>query len=107
MSHELRTPPNGILGFAELLLDDASDKFDRGTRRRFLERINSSGRHLLGLINDILDLSKVEAGQMVLQIESVSIAEVVAEIVSTIEPIAAKKQIPMNLETTAARQVQG
>src|SRR5260370_29726265 len=58
------------------------------------------------MITDTLDLSKVEAGQMVLQIESVSIAEVVAEIVSTIEPIAAKKQIPINLETTAAGQVQ-
>ena len=98
MSHELRTPLNAILGFSELILDDASDKFDGATRRRFLAQINASGRHLLGLINDILDLSKVEAGQMVLQLQSVSIVEVANDVVNTIEPIAAKKKIVINVE---------
>ena len=102
MSHELRTPLNAILGFSELILDDASEKFDRGTRRKFLEQINASGHHLLGLINDILDLSKVEAGQMVLQLENISIAEAVTDVVSTIEPIAAKKKIVINVEVGAA-----
>src|SRR5712692_89723 len=61
MSHELRTPLNAILGFSELLSDDTTGRFDEATRRRFLDQIHSSGEHLLQLINDILDLSKVEA----------------------------------------------
>ena len=64
MSHELRTPLTSILGFSELLRDDKSDRFDAATKHRFLEQIHTSGQHLLGLINDLLDLSKVEAGQM-------------------------------------------
>ncbi len=61
MSHEIRTPLNGILGFAELLKDE---NVSQGQRREFLEIINSSGRQLLNLINDIIDLSKIEAGQI-------------------------------------------
>ena len=80
MSHELRTPLNAILGFSELLSDDSTDQFDKETRRRFLDQIHSSGQHLLQLINDILDLSKVEAGQMELHLESVELGSLIQEV---------------------------
>jgi signal transduction histidine kinase/CheY-like chemotaxis protein len=93
MSHELRTPLNAILGFSELLIDADNGQFSPSTRRRFLEQIHSSGKHLLGLINDILDLSKIEAGQMELRLQNISIAEVVQQVLSTVEPLAAQKKI--------------
>ena len=93
MSHELRTPLNAILGFSELLIDSNNGQFTPATRRRFLEQIHSSGKHLLGLINDILDLSKIEAGQMELRLQVVSTAEIVQQVLSTIEPLAAQKRI--------------
>src|SRR5207244_1016524 len=68
MSHELRTPLNAIIGFSELMTDAREGQFDDATRKRFLSQILTSGKHLLGLINDILDLSKVEAGQMELRL---------------------------------------
>jgi len=100
MSHELRTPLNAILGFSELLSDDTSDKFDKGTRRRFLDQIHSSGQHLLQLINDILDLSKVEAGQMELHLQSVELGELVQEVRASIEPLARSKAIVLNTESS-------
>ena len=93
MSHELRTPLNAILGFSELLMDSNNGQFSPATRKRFLEQIHSSGKHLLGLINDILDLSKIEAGQMELRLQPVVIADVVSQVVSTVEPLAAPKNI--------------
>src|SRR6266478_4720241 len=99
MSHELRTPLNAILGFSELLSDDTSDKFDKGTRRRFLDQIHSSGQHLLQLINDILDLSKVEAGQMELHLESVELGSVIQDVRATTEPLALSKSITLNTES--------
>jgi PAS domain S-box-containing protein len=93
MSHELRTPLNAILGFSELLSDDTTDRFDDATRRRFLDQIHSGGQHLLQLINDILDLSKVEAGQMELQLEPVELATLIAEVRETIEPLAQSKSL--------------
>jgi PAS domain S-box-containing protein len=106
MSHELRTPLNAILGFSELMLDDASNKYDQATRQKFLDQINSSGRHLLGLINDILDLSKVEAGRMVLTFETVSTADVVRQVLETIEPLAKKKAIRIVADVTDADLLQ-
>jgi PAS domain S-box-containing protein len=106
MSHELRTPLNAILGFSELLLDDTSNKFDLTTRQKFLDRIHSSGSHLLGLINDILDLSKVEAGRMVLTVETVSVVDVVAQVLSTMEPIAAKKGVRTSADVADGAQLQ-
>ncbi len=95
MSHELRTPLNAIIGFSELLTDARDGQFDQATRTRFLGQILTSGKHLLSLINDILDLSKVEAGQMELRLQPVSIAEAVEQVLRTVEPLAGKKEIRM------------
>jgi PAS domain S-box-containing protein len=98
MSHELRTPLNAILGFSELLSDDATGRFDEATRRRFLDQIHSSGVHLLQLINDILDLSKVEAGQMELQLRPVELGSLIDEARATVEPLAQGKAISLNVD---------
>jgi len=102
MSHELRTPLNAIIGFSELLTDSKDGQFDEATRQRFLGQILTSGKHLLGLINDILDLSKVEAGQLELRLQLVSVAEVVDQVAKTVEPLLAKKGIMLrtNVEGT-------
>ena len=105
MSHELRTPLNAILGFSELLIDSTDGQFPNATRIRFLEQIHSSGKHLLGLINDILDLSKIEAGQMELHLQTVSVADVLKQAVSTVEPLAAKKQVTLETEAAEAGQI--
>src|SRR5205807_6150769 len=102
MSHELRTPLNAIIGFSELLSDSRDGQFDEATRTRFLSQILTSGKHLLGLINDILDLSKVEAGQMELRLQTVSIADVVDQVVKTVEPLVAKKTITLTSTVAGA-----
>jgi PAS domain S-box-containing protein len=103
MSHELRTPLNAILGFSELLLDDSAGKFDPATRHKFLDQVSTSGRHLLALINDILDLSKVEAGRMTLEMQTFSMAGVVDDVLSTIQPLAAKKKILISADAPAVQ----
>ena len=95
MSHELRTPLNAIIGFSELLSDARDGQFDDATRKRFLGQILTGGKHLLGLINDILDLSKVEAGQMELRLQTVSVSEAVDQVVKTVEPLVSKKGITL------------
>ena len=100
MSHELRTPLNAIIGFSELMTDAREGQFDEATRKRFLDQVLRSGRHLLGLINDILDLSKVEAGQMELRLQMVSVAEAADQVTKTVEPLLAKKNI--HLQSNAA-----
>ena len=89
MSHELRTPLNAIIGVTEMLLEDARD-FKRGDELEPLERVLRAARHLLALINDILDLSKIEAGRMELHLESFALAPLIEEVSETIEPMAAK-----------------
>jgi signal transduction histidine kinase/CheY-like chemotaxis protein len=84
MSHELRTPLNAILGFSEMLQEEAIDR-DLQDFAADLQKISTSGRHLLGLINDILDLSKIEAGKMELHLEVFDIASLIAEVASTLE----------------------
>ena len=105
MSHELRTPLTAILGFSELLIDSTNGRFPDATKKGFLEQIHASGKHLLGLINDILDLSKIEAGQMVLRLQMVSVADVVGQVAATIEPLAAKKQIHLEFGASSAGQI--
>jgi signal transduction histidine kinase len=105
MSHELRTQLSSIIGFSELLADEKPDRFDDLSRQKFVAQINSSGRYLLALIDDILDLSKVEAGQTVLRIENVMIADVVRSVATTMEPLAAKKSIRIEADGAAAGQV--
>src|SRR5262249_45198225 len=89
MSHELRTPLNAIIGVTEMLLEDARD-LKRDGELEPLERVLRAARHLLALINDILDLSKIEAGRMELHLESFALAPVVADVAKTIEPLAMK-----------------
>ena len=107
MSHELRTPLNAIIGFSELLLDDGDGAFDEDTRRDFLDQIHTSGQHLLALINDILDLSKVEAGQMELHPERVALAPLVDGVCETVQPLVRQKEqlmtcaVPPSLELEA------
>jgi signal transduction histidine kinase/DNA-binding response OmpR family regulator len=95
MSHELRTPLNAIIGVTEMLREDAEAlKQDIEP----LDRVLGAARHLLALINDILDLSKIEAGRMELQLESFALAPLIAGVVNTIEPLAAKNanQVAVN-----------
>jgi signal transduction histidine kinase len=87
MSHELRTPLNAIIGVSEMLREDA-EAAKQDTEP--LDRVLGAGRHLLALINDILDLSKIEAGRMELQLETFPLAPLIADVVKTIEPLAAK-----------------
>jgi signal transduction histidine kinase/CheY-like chemotaxis protein/CHASE3 domain sensor protein len=105
MSHELRTPLNAILGFSQLLIDDLTGRIDAKTRLRFVDQINSSGHHLLGLINDILDLSKVEAGQMELHLAATGIAETIDSVLTTVQPLAAQKSITVVSEAGRDLQV--
>lgn len=90
MSHELRTPLNAIIGFSELLLEEAEEQ-ELPSFTEDLKKIHSSGRHLLSLINDILDLSKIEAGKMQLCVETFDVKTVVREILHTIQPIVEKE----------------
>jgi signal transduction histidine kinase/CheY-like chemotaxis protein len=105
MSHELRTPLNAIIGFSELLTDAQEDHFDAASRRRFQEQILTSGRHLLGLINDILDLSKVEAGQMELRLQTVAVSEVVDQVTRIVEPLLSKKSIKLEADVAKGGDV--
>jgi signal transduction histidine kinase len=89
MSHELRTPLNAIIGVTEMILEDARD-LKRGDEIEPLERVLRAGRHLLALINDLLDLSKIEAGKMELYFDSFPIAPLVEDVVKTIQPLAQK-----------------
>jgi GAF domain-containing protein/DNA-binding response OmpR family regulator len=89
MSHELRTPLNAIIGVTEMLLEDARD-FKREDELEPLDRVLRAARHLLALINDILDLSKIEAGRMELHLETFPLLPVIEDVGKTIEPMAAK-----------------
>ncbi len=86
MSHELRTPLNAIIGFSDLLLDSVPGEIN-DEQRQCLNDILNSGRHLLVLINDVLDLSKVEAGRVEFKLESLNLADVVNDVVGTVKPM--------------------
>jgi signal transduction histidine kinase len=93
-SHELRTPLNAILGYTELIQDNIYGEVPQKIRE-ILDRVQSNGRHLLGLINDVLDLSKIEAGQLTLSIVDYSMKEVVQTVVAAAESLAAEKQLSL------------
>src|SRR5205823_8578367 len=85
MSHELRTPLNAILGYSEMLQEEA-EELGRAADVADLQKIRAAGKHLLGLINDVLDLSKIEAGRMELVLETFDVRALVDEVVTVVEP---------------------
>ena len=100
MSHELRTPMNAIIGYSEMLIEEASelqpDEFVPD-----LLKIKAAGKHLLGLINAVLDLSKIEAGKMTLYLEEFDLAEMLREVVATVQPLLAKNGNRLELDCPA------
>jgi signal transduction histidine kinase/putative methionine-R-sulfoxide reductase with GAF domain len=97
MSHELRTPLNAILGYTELMADGA---YGEPSEKMFgiLKRLEANGKHLLGLINDVLDLSKIEAGQLVLELSDYCIQDIAQTVRSTLEPLATDKKLAFKLD---------
>jgi len=105
MSHELRTPLNAIIGFAEVLQDQFFGQLNE-KQRKYVDNINTSGRHLLGLINDILDLSKVEAGKMELEPENLSLKKDVLEpSLTLLQEKALKHNINLSLEVESEADI--
>ncbi len=100
MSHELRTPLNAILGYTELIIDGIYGETPEKAQA-VLKRVESNGKHLLGLINDVLDLSKIEAGQLKLSLADYSIKDVVYNVVSAVEPLATKKKLNFKVDVPA------
>jgi protein-histidine pros-kinase len=100
MSHELRTPLNGIIGFAEFLADGKPGVVN-AKQREYLEDILNSGRHLLHLINDILDIVKIQAGKLELNPETFRLEDVIQEVRAGVRPIAQNKRIQISLEVAA------
>ena len=97
MSHELRTPLNAIIGFSELLLTAREKPYDTATQARFLDQILQGGKHLLGLINDILDLAKVESGHMDLRPGMVAVRHLVDQVIATVEPLLLSKHLKIEI----------
>lgn len=115
MSHELRTPLNAIIGYSEMILEEMSDEGGT-THTDDLEKIHSAGKNLLGLINDVLDLSKIEAGKMELYLEDFDLVSLLREVVATVQPLVEKNKntfgvkiesgIPqVHLDMTKVRQI--
>ena len=115
MSHELRTPLNAIIGYSELLQEQAEED-GKGEYVADLEKIRSAGRHLLSLINDVLDLSKIEAGKMELFLEDFDVASMMNDVASTVAPLIEKNGNtlvlsigsglgPMRADVTKVRQI--
>ncbi len=104
MSHELRTPLNAILGYSEMLAEEAATE-GRATAAADLQKIQAAGRHLLGMINQVLDLSKIEAGRIDLQLEECAVRSVVEEVTATIEPLAAQNRNVLRVSVDLYGQV--
>ena len=96
MSHELRTPLNAVLGYTELILDETFGEVPEPIRDS-LERARNSGQHLLGLINDVLDLSKIEAGQLTLSLTDYAMEEVTQAVTTSVESLAAEKRLALRV----------
>ncbi len=103
MSHELRTPLNSIIGFSDLLLDGNAGEI-ADVQKKFLGNISTSGKHLLSLINNILDLSKIEAGKMELNYELFGLYNTIDEIKQVISPLAQKKNIDLKVVNDGSLQ---
>jgi signal transduction histidine kinase/DNA-binding response OmpR family regulator len=100
MSHELRTPLNAIIGYSEMLQEEAADLGQKGFVPD-LEKIHGAGKHLLGLINDVLDLSKIEAGKMTLYLEDFDLTRLVREVAATVEPLITKNGNRLEIDCPA------
>ncbi len=100
MSHELRTPLNAVIGFAEILIDGKAGALNE-SQKEFLGDILTSGRHLLQLINDVLDLAKIEAGKMELDLETFPLRRAIEEVCAVMRPTAQKRRILITLEEAA------
>jgi signal transduction histidine kinase len=100
MSHELRTPLNAIIGYTSLILSNIYGEIPDKVREP-LDRVRLSSRHLLGLINDVLDLAKIEAGRLTLSIADFSIKQVVQSVMTAMEPLAAEKKLPLRASVPA------
>lgn len=116
MSHELRTPLNAILGFSGILLNPSLGKVSEEEKREFLGNIVASGKHLLGLVNQVLDLSKIEANKETLDPEPFAVAELLGGVCQTVQPLAEKQRIvistamdrglaTLNADPTKVRQI--
>ncbi len=101
MSHELRTPLNAIIGYSEMLQEDAEEHGETGAVPD-LQKIHAAGKHLLTLINDVLDLSKIEAGKMQLHLETFAVAPVVAQVATTIQPLVERNANRLEVSCDAA-----
>jgi len=99
MSHELRTPLNAIIGYSEMLEEEASDR-GHSDYAPDLQKIRAAGRHLLALINDVLDLSKIEAGKLELTIDTFDLAAAVEEVATTIQPLVDKNGNRLEVEAS-------
>ncbi len=97
MSHELRTPLNAIIGYSEILIEDAQDEGNASTEKD-LDKILTAARYLLGLINDVLDISKIEAGKMELYIETFEVAKLIQEVSTLAQPLVTKKGNTLYIE---------
>ena len=97
MSHELRTPLNAVMGFSDLLVEDASEPLTP-KQRRYLSFVRGGAEHLLRLIDDILDLSKIEAGRLKLEPQTFRVSTVLPEVTSTVGPLAIRKKIALDLK---------
>lgn len=104
MSHELRTPLNAIVGFSDLLAEQAPGQLNP-KQLRFVQHIKQGSTHLLQLINDILDLSKIEAGQLEFRYEDFEIKDALPEVLSTIRPLAMAKNITLNESSTSGLSI--
>ena len=100
MSHDIRTPMNAVLGFTSLLLRDADNP---GKVREYTKKITASGQHLLSLINDVLDVSKIESGKMVLNLSEFTLSDLVSSVDAIIQPMAAAKEQQFSVEVTGVR----
>lgn len=100
MSHELRTPLNAILGYTSMLTQGVYGSVDEA-KRRSLERVDANARHLLAIINDLLDIARIEAGRMPMAIEPTSIADVLTEVATELEPIFARSGLDVSVEASA------